>query len=200
MPRGDWHYRLLTGIGIAAVLGLTGWLFFATLSGPGERHAAVADTRITEHIRLAEQGVASAQFNMGLIYKEGLGVDPNEAEALKWFRKAAAQKDANAQNQLGLMYLNGRGVLQDYQEALEWFRKAAEQGLPDAQYQLGLMFRNGIGVAPDKSKAYVWFNLAAAQGNPNAATARDSVSHLLTHAELVEAQSEARKRASQMKK
>jgi len=54
-------------------------------------------------------------------------------EALRWFRKAAAQGDANAQTFLGLMYGSGRGVKQDDAEALNWFRKAAAQGNADAQ-------------------------------------------------------------------
>ena len=77
---------------------------------------------------LAEQGYASAQFNLGVIYENGQGVKQDYFEAVKWYRKAAEQGDASAQFNLGLMYDKGQGVKQDYFEAVKWSRKAAEQG------------------------------------------------------------------------
>ena len=40
---------------------------------------------------LAEQGYADAQFNLGSMYRKGEGVPENDAEAVKWYRKAADQ-------------------------------------------------------------------------------------------------------------
>ncbi len=51
-----------------------------------------------------------------------------DAEALKWYRKAAEQGNADAQNNLGFMYLNGYGVPQDNVQAHMWFNLAAAQG------------------------------------------------------------------------
>ena len=62
------------------------------------------------------------------MYAEGHGVAKDEAEAVRWFRKAAAQNHPFAQNGLGVMYRDGRGVTQDVAEAVRWFRKAAAQG------------------------------------------------------------------------
>ncbi len=39
----------------------------------------------------AEQGNAEAQYNLGLMYLEGLGVKQDNAEAYAWIRTAAAQ-------------------------------------------------------------------------------------------------------------
>ena len=44
----------------------------------------------------AEQGDASAQFNLGLMYEYGRGVPQNYSEAVKWYRLAAEQGDASA--------------------------------------------------------------------------------------------------------
>ena len=63
------------------------------------------------------------------MYAGGIGVPENNAEAFKWFRKAAEQGHAKAQYNLGLMYDKGQGVPQDYAEAVKWYRLAAEQGL-----------------------------------------------------------------------
>ncbi|MSR43556.1 MAG: hypothetical protein EXS19_05920, partial [Pedosphaera sp.] len=38
-----------------------------------------------------EKGDASAQYNLGVMYANGLGVPKDEVEAVKWYRKAADQ-------------------------------------------------------------------------------------------------------------
>ena len=75
----------------------------------------------------AEQGDASAQFNLGLMYGKGEGVPENDLEAVKWYRKAAEQGDASAQLNLGFMYAEGRGVPEDYVLAYAWLNLAAAQ-------------------------------------------------------------------------
>ena len=116
----------------------------------------------------AEQGDASAQFNLGLMYGNGRGVLKDEAEAVRWYRLAAEQGDAGAQFNLGLMYGNGEGVLKDEAEAARWFRLAAEQGVATAQYGLGFMYDIGEGVLKDEAEAVRWYRLAAEQGHATA--------------------------------
>jgi uncharacterized protein len=62
------------------------------------------------------------------MYANGSGVTKDEAEAVKWYRKAAEQGLAVAQYFLGVMYANGSGVTKDETEAVKWHRKAADQG------------------------------------------------------------------------
>jgi TPR repeat protein len=69
---------------------------------------------------LAEQGDAKAQYNLGIMYDNGVGVPQDYVEAVKWYRMAAEQGFAGAQYNLGVMYANGRGVPQDSAEALKW--------------------------------------------------------------------------------
>jgi len=45
---------------------------------------------------LAEKGDAIAQYNLGVMYDEGKGVEKDEKEAVKWYRKAAEQGDDDA--------------------------------------------------------------------------------------------------------
>ncbi len=75
--------------------------------------------------RAAEQGDASAQNNLGHMYRTGQGVAQDYAEAVKWWRKAAEQGDAKAQYNLGHMYSYGLGVPQDQVQAHMWFNLAA---------------------------------------------------------------------------
>src|SRR5579864_882074 len=57
----------------------------------------------------AEQGDASCQNVLGILYSEGRGVPKNDAEAARWFRKAAEQGHAHACFNLGRAYQFGRG-------------------------------------------------------------------------------------------
>ena len=93
-------------------------------------------TAIRKSRLLAERDHASAQYRLGVMYTFGHGVQQDDVEAVKWFRKAldklqlgAGQGDAGAQFRLGGMYHNGWGVRQDYAEAVKWYRRAAERGM-----------------------------------------------------------------------
>ena len=77
---------------------------------------------------MAEDGGASAQSNLGVMYENGTGVAQDSAAAVSWYRKAADQGDAKAQYNLGLMYAKGQGVPQDYVQAHKWFNLGATSG------------------------------------------------------------------------
>jgi uncharacterized protein len=81
------------------------------------------------HLKLrADQGIADAQYNLGVLYDNGQGVSQDYVEAAKWYRKAADQGDASAQFNLGALYTNGQGVPQDFVIAHTWLNLAAAQG------------------------------------------------------------------------
>ena len=77
---------------------------------------------------LAEQGVAAAQFNIGLMYYDGHGVPLDFAQAAEWFTKAAEQDYGKAQYDLGAMYGIGKGVKRDYVQAYKWLNLCAAKG------------------------------------------------------------------------
>jgi len=142
--------------------------------------------------KLAEQGDAKAQYNLGVMYDQGIGVEQNYKQAFYWFKKSAEQGEANAQYNLGVMYGQGQGVLQDYKQAFYWWKKSAEQGYANAQYNLGVMYEQGQGVIEDYAKAHMWFNICEYSGDKDAAKAREKVSKLMTSQQLAEAQRMAR--------
>jgi len=55
-------------------------------------------------------GMAAAQYNMGSMYENGIGVPKNLALAVPWYSKAASQGLADAHHALGLCYELGKGV------------------------------------------------------------------------------------------
>ncbi len=48
----------------------------------------------------AEQGLAQAQFNLGLMYENGLSVQKDVNEARKWYQKSAAQEYSKSKQAL----------------------------------------------------------------------------------------------------
>lgn len=65
----------------------------------------------------AERGDAKAQNNLGICYRDGIGVSQNYTEAARWFRLSAEQGYAEAQYNLGVSYQTGTGVPQIWSEA-----------------------------------------------------------------------------------
>lgn len=119
-----------------------------------------------EWLPLAEQGQAQAQAALGFLYLNGQGVTKDDAEALKWLRRAAEQGNAWGQNNLGAMFWSGRGVRHDDGEAVKWFQRAADQGWPMAQFNLGNAYSSGRGAPKDAALAYTWYSLAIKKGLP----------------------------------
>ena len=81
---------------------------------------------------LAKDGLAAAQYNLGVMYDEGQGVPEDDKTAVKWYTLAAEQGNAFAQYNLGQMHRDGVGVSKNYETAAQWFRLAAEQGSANA--------------------------------------------------------------------
>lgn len=118
--------------------------------------------------QLAEQGNANAQYNLGVMYDKGYGVERDYAKARKWYKKAAAQNYAKAEHNLGVMYQEGRGVQASSAAAARWFKRAARHGEPAAQNNLAVLYARGKGVEQNTILAAVWAGRAAQAGNESA--------------------------------
>jgi TPR repeat protein len=186
---------------IVFALALTMTLTSAAVAGPFEDgFRAYQGGNYATALRLwrplAEQGGASAQSNLGVMYERGEGVPQDYAEAVKWYRLAAEQGNALAQFNLGIMYRRGQGVPQDYAEAVKWNRLAAEQGDAEAQYNLGVSYHRGEGVPQDYVQAHMWFNLAASRApaseRDEAIKMRNVAASNMTPQQIAEAQNLAR--------
>jgi len=118
-----------------------------------------------EHLAaLANGGNASAELLLGLKYLNGDGTPVNEAEAARWFERAAAQGDAIAEYRLGTLYERGRGVPADAAKATQWYAAAAKQGNRKAMHNLAVAYAQGSGVKKDYAVAAQWFSKAANLG------------------------------------
>lgn len=122
----------------------------------------------SQFLPLAEQGDASAQYALGVMYMFGQGVKEDYTQAFYWTNKAAQQNHASAQNNLGALYKHGQGVKQDVVEAVKWYQKAAEQENGLAQKNLGKHYYSGQGIEKDLRQAFYWLQKAAQQGDVEA--------------------------------
>lgn len=120
---------------------------------------------------LAEAGDPLAQFGLGTLYHEGLGLPLDLVESAYWFHEAAEQGLAEAQYNLGNAYKEGEGVGQSDTMAVHWWRRSAEQGFALAQFNLGTAIYFGRGVPADPTEGLEWYRKAAAQGHPLAQNA-----------------------------
>jgi TPR repeat protein len=101
------------------------------------------------------------------IYKDGVSVKRDAAEAARWYRLAADAGDRQATFALGVTLLTGApGVAKDRAAAKDLLEKAAAQGHAGALYNLGVMAIEGDGSSgPDFAKAADLFRRSAEAGN-----------------------------------
>ena len=183
-------------IALAAVLiGITALSPYARVLAQRSLNELPLDELPLDELRvLAEQGDAEAH-TLGGMYQFGRGVAEDDAEAVRWFRRAADQGHAFAQFNLATMSATGEGVPQDEAEAGRWFRLAADQGNPTARFRLGRMYANGRGVPQDDVEAHMWFSLAIAHysgGDPERfEQARNEVAERMSADQIAEAQRRA---------
>lgn len=86
------------------------------------------DPRVVEIQRRAQRGDAEAQVDLGAMYELGMGLPRDGVEALRWYRRAADQRNVYGQYFSGLLLGRGRaGVTRDLDAAAGWFAKAHAQ-------------------------------------------------------------------------
>ncbi|WP_447985014.1 tetratricopeptide repeat protein [Nitrospira sp. Nam74] len=141
---------------------------------------------------LAEHGEARAQFKLAACYERGQGVLQDYAEAIRWYRRAAAQGYQAAMWHLWDMYRRNRGIPFERQAAHLWLREAAQEGDAVAQYFLAEASMNGKYQSRDLVKAYMWLILSARQSFPPATYEQDLLATQLSPSQIAEAQRLAR--------
>jgi TPR repeat protein len=137
--------------------------------------AQSADAKMTEgYLRSAQQGDVRAQFYLGALYAQGIGVVQSDVEAFRWFLSAAERGHAQARLVTGEMYAIGRGVAKSNVDAYKWASAAATSANPadtqrSAQRLLDLLAgrMTGADVAEGKQRAQ---SIAPSSGQAAAAS------------------------------
>jgi GAF domain-containing protein/Sel1 repeat-containing protein/PilZ domain-containing protein len=118
------------------------------------RPKSLADLR-----KLADQGDAEAQWQMGVRFHNGEGVPHDDAQAMQWFQRAAEQGHVTAQGALGAYYFAARGVPKDLSKAYFWSVIAMAQGDEISKGRLELlasqMTRAQVYTARQQAEAWI---------------------------------------------
>lgn len=123
-----------------------------------------SSNQILKHIEDAAEADPQAQFFLGNLYWQGLGVPQEDTQAFSWIEKSARQNFFRAQTTLGLFYWHGIGTEKDYEQSAHWYRKACETGYAVALSNLGDAYERAMGVPKDLNIAHDFYKAAAHQG------------------------------------
>jgi hypothetical protein len=137
---------------------------FGAFYAPASVLKDAAASSIAELVQRAKGGNAESQFWLAMAYDVGSDVPRDVAEALTWYRRAAAAGHAEAQNSLG----SALQAEQHYGEALAWYEKAAAQDHVRGINGLAGLYDAGLGVAQDRNKAFQLWIRAADLGSAEA--------------------------------
>ena len=98
----------------------------------------------SETLKLARMGVLEAQYEVALMYANGVGTAQDLEQAIEWVRRAAQRGLPAAQYLLASRYAHGVVVEKDEKAALWWYQCAAEQGHAKALVKWGRMVAPGL--------------------------------------------------------
>ncbi|ATX78732.1 hypothetical protein Ga0123461_0280 [Mariprofundus aestuarium] len=120
-------------------------------------------------MQAAKRGDKEAQYRYAMLYRDGKGVDRDDAQAVRWLKVAAAQKHADSQYELAKLFDSGRGMDQpDPASAIHLLRQAAEAGHGAAQLRLAVHYAEGRGTPKDEGRALHWAVMATKSKNREA--------------------------------
>lgn len=118
---------------------------------------AVYQKAISYHERATKLGSANSYNELGVLYKDGRGVEKNRSKAAEYFREAirldsgelqSKQRDGLSYNPVfvhasyniaGLYFKGGDNFPCDKEQAIFWYKKSAEAGSEDAKRILKLL-------------------------------------------------------------
>lgn len=117
-------------------------------------------------LKVAQTGNPEAQYYVGMMLNNGIGVAKDPGKAFEWFLKASTAGDPLASYKVGC-YLGGQfeGVVPvDHDRSLHYKLIAAKAGYSLAQTDVG----NAYAQQEKLEEAVRWWTLAAKQGHPRA--------------------------------
>lgn len=117
---------------------------------------------------LVADGNGEAMFYIGQMHENGEGTQQNFSNAIRWYRRAAAQDHAEAHFRVGQMFENSVGVPRDFGAAFDSYSAAAALGHQEAELKMAEFYARGLGTYPDVAHAAELLGEAAEAGNQDA--------------------------------
>jgi TPR repeat protein len=114
---------------------------------------------------LSQEGNSQAQYILGSMYLDGIGVKKDYKKAYELFMQSAKQNNSFGEYALGYLYKHGLGVKKDLSKTLYWWEKSAKENNRDALYGLGFLYSMGQGVELNYKKSFEYWEKASYLGS-----------------------------------
>jgi len=116
--------------------------------------------------KAAEQDDAAAQFTLGVMQAQGLGVPADGVAALDWYREAAGNAGAEAQYNLAEKLAGGVPGRANDVIARGWIERLSRLGEETNPLRVGSDYLFGVdGLVEDPAEAVEWYMRAAEQAH-----------------------------------
>ena len=123
--------------------------------------------------KAAAHGYGNAEYILGLVYFNGVGIKKDKKQGFELLVRAASHGVINAYYAVAMIYEMGLNGDKDASKSLYWLEKAAHFGSRDAIFILAMKYADGIDVPKDKAKTdelekldnryHVWTKLHSAE-------------------------------------
>ena len=143
---------------------------------------------------LADQGIPEAQFNLALLYSNGLGVPKNYRLALYWSWQAHLNNHETAINRVTVIYdlIDEKLRNSVAQTIIDEMLLIAQSGDRAAPLKLGKTYL-GLFVEAQYKPAYLWLSISQAYGEETASAFMEEAASQMTLEEVLAQQEEAQK-------
>ena len=122
-------------------------------------------------IKSSDLGNKMASHNIGMMYKDGNGVDKDIREAVKWFVKAAQQDNVESQTILWQIHNSSEfdeDLNEELKDVIKHWSSSAEKGNAFAQRNFAWKLLLGVELEQNASTAFELFLRAAEAGDSSA--------------------------------
>ena len=110
--------------------------------------------------KLAQKGDSRAQYEVALMYLQGIGTAVDPTRGGQWMMAAANNGNATAMVEIGGRFETGMNAEKNPILAFTWYRRAAATGDPIGMYKLAMVYESGEGMPQDLPRAYAWYRLS----------------------------------------
>ena len=143
---------------------------------------------------LADQGIPEAQFNLALLYSNGLGVPKNYRLALYWSWQAHLNDHETAINRVNIIYDLIDEKLRNAvaQTIIDEMLIISQAGNKAGPLKLGKTYL-GLFVEAQNKPAYLWLSISQAYGEERANEFLEEATSKMTLEEVLAQQEEAQK-------
>ena len=143
---------------------------------------------------LADQGIPEAQFNLALLYSNGLGIPKNYRSALYWSWQAHLNNHETAIDRVNIIYdlIDEKLRNSVAQTITDEMLLIAQSGDRAAPLKLGKTYL-GLFVEAQYKPAYVWLSISQAYGEERASAFMEEAASQMTLEEVLAQQEEAQK-------